>query len=52
MWCIVVYYDMDNIGDYTYYIDSTTGEIIGGELGDDFYSEDVLREDPNNVIKK
>ncbi len=52
VWCIVVYYDMDNIGDYTYYIDSTTGEIIGGELGDDFYSEDVLREDPNNVIKK
>lgn len=55
VWCVVVYYDMDSTmaeSSYTYYVDGTTGEIIGGQMYDDFYSEDVLREDPNNVIEK
>lgn len=53
VWCVAVIYDLDEeYYGYTYYIDSTTGEIIGGQLGNDFYSEDSLREDPNNVIEK
>lgn len=53
VWCVVVIYDLDETYyGYTYYIDSTTGEIIGGQLGNDFYSENSLREDPNNVIEK
>ena len=53
VWCVAVIYDLDEpYYGYTYYIDSTTGEIIGGQLGNDFYSEDELREDYNNVIEK
>lgn len=53
VWCVAVIYDLDETYyGYTYYIDSTTGEIIGGKLGNDFYSENSLREDPNNVIEK
>lgn len=55
VWCVVIHYDMDPQyvrATYTYYIDSTTGEIIGGQIGDDFYAEDGLRDDPNNVIEK
>ena len=53
VWCVAVIYNSDEpYYAYTYYIDSTTGEIIGGQLGNDFYSEDGLREDPNNVIEK
>lgn len=37
---------------YTYYVDSTTGEIIGGNMWDEFANEDILRNDPNNVIEK
>ena len=53
VWSVAVIYNTDEpYYAYTYYIDSTTGEIIGGQLGNDFYSEDGLREDPNNVIEK
>lgn len=55
VWCVVIQYDIDDeyVGSaFTYYIDSTTGEIIGGQRGDDFYSENMLKNDPNNVIKK
>lgn len=53
VWCVVVIYNLDEpYQGYTYYVDSTTGEIIGGQLGNDFYSENGLREDPNNVIEK
>ena len=53
VWCVVVIYNLDEpYHGYTYYVDSTTGEIIGGQLGNDFYSENGLREDPNNVIEK
>ena len=53
VWCVAVIYDLEEpYYGYTYYIDSTTGEIIGGQLGNDFYSEDELREDYNNVIEK
>ena len=50
VWCVVVYYTNDSA--YTYYVDSTTGEIIGGNKGDEFASENILKNDPSNLIEK
>ena len=36
---------------YTYYIDATTGEIIGGELGTYLKREDNLINEENNLVK-
>lgn len=36
---------------YTYYIDATTGEIIGGELGTYLTREDNLINEENNLVK-
>ncbi len=53
VWCVVIYYDGYNKYDaYTYYVDSTTGEIIGGERCDEFEDEQILKNDPHNVIEK
>ncbi len=53
VWCVVIYYDIDkNADSYTYYVDSTTGEIIGGQRSDVFENEKNLIEDPHNVIEK
>lgn len=55
VWCVVIYYNTDEKmpqSAYTYYVDSTTGEIIGGNIWDEFANEDTLRNDPNNVIEK
>lgn len=55
VWCVVIHYDIDEtkgLSTYTYYVDSTTGEIIGGSRSDDFSNEKILREDPGNVIEK
>lgn len=50
VWCVVVSYG--DVPSYTYYIDSTTGEIIGGNRCDDLNNENILKNDPNNVIEK
>lgn len=50
VWCVVVSYG--DVPSYTYYIDSTTGEIIGGNRCDDLNDENLLKNDPNNVIEK
>ena len=50
VWCVVVSYG--DVPSYTYYIDSTTGEIIGGNRCDDLNNENLLKNDPNNVIEK
>ena len=53
VWCVVVEYDVENsMSAFSYFVDSTTGEIIGGEKGSIFESEDGLRNDPHNVIEK
>ena len=53
VWCVVIYYDIGkNEDSYTYYVDSTTGEIIGGQRSDVFENEKNLIEDPHNVIEK
>lgn len=54
-WAVVIEYAKQEKGKmplFTYYIDSTTGEIIGGDTGDILNSEDTLKNDPNNVIEK
>lgn len=51
VWMVFIQYELEWDG-YTYYIDATTGEIIGGEQSNSFYSEEVLFNDPNNVIEK
>lgn len=53
VWCVVIYYNSTKDHDsYTYYIDSTTGEIIGGQMYDVLQNEVSLRNDPSNVIEK
>lgn len=55
VWCVVIKYDMDQTyasATYTYFVDSTTGEIIGGSHGNSLESEQILHDDPNNVIVK
>lgn len=49
VWCTVVEYESPDShtskSAYTYYVDATTGEIIGGENWDDFASEELMKED-------
>ncbi len=53
VWCVVIDYNSEKQYDsFTYYVDSSTGEIIGGQRGDTLLSEENLRNDPNNVIEK
>ena len=55
VWVVVIEYEIRERGKlplYSYYIDSTTGEIIGGEMEDVLETERTIRNDPNNVIEK
>ena len=55
VWCVVITYNIEESGylsAFTYYVDSTTGEIIGGSAGDVIISEEAIRNDINNVIEK
>ena len=55
VWCVVITYNPEESGylpAFTYYVDSTTGEIIGGSAGDVLASEETERNDVNNVIQK
>lgn len=55
VWAVVIEYEKQEKGKsplFTYYIDSTTGEIIGGTIGDIFKTEDTIKNDPHNVIEK
>lgn len=56
VWCTVIEYDVldSNTSNsaYTYYVDTTTGEIIGGQRWDDFASEELMKEDEYNLIEK
>ena len=51
VWCVVVYHDKSSTNlpyMYTYYVDITTGEIIGGSSYSEFFNEDTLKTDPYN----
>ena len=55
VWCVAIMYEIEESGylpAFTYYVDSTTGEIIGGGAGDVIASEEADRNDINNVIQK
>lgn len=53
VWCVVIEYDVeDSMSAFSYFVDATTGEIIGGEIWSVFESEDGLRNDPYNLIEK
>lgn len=55
VWCVVIEYDVPEgttMSSFTYYIDVTTGEIIGGQRGDSLWSEQMTREDEYNLIEK
>lgn len=55
VWCVVLTYDEENKSDtekYTYFVDCTTGEIIGGHWWSDLDNEKIMREDPYNFAGK
>lgn len=55
VWCVVITYNLEESGylpAFTYYVDSTTGEIIGGGARDVLASEEAEKNDVNNVIQK
>ena len=55
VWCVVIEYDVPEgttMSSFTYYIDATTGEIIGGQRGDSLWSEQMTKEDEYNFIEK
>lgn len=55
VWCVVVQYDLNTdfvLAEYTYYVDCTTGEIIGGQRSNDLKIEERLLNDPYNLAEK
>lgn len=55
VWCVVIQYDLDTdrvSAEFTYYVDATTGEIIGGERSNNLKREEHLLGDPYNLIEK
>ena len=55
VWVVVIEYEKrekETLPVYSYYVDSTTGEIIGGATCNPLENEKALRNDPNNVIEK
>lgn len=56
VWRVIIEYDVSEtkspLDAYTYYVDATTGEIIGGELGNPVPGEEGILEDPYNVMNK
>lgn len=52
VWVVVIEYEEGKIPLYSYFVDSTTEEIIGGATWDLLESEKTIRNDPNNVIEK
>ena len=55
VWCVVVKYDIDEtsaLSAYTYFVDATTGEIIGGQRWNDLESEEMVYNDEYNLIEK
>lgn len=50
VWCVVVEYDDKT--SYTYFVDCTTGEIIGGAMFDNLICEELIYNDQYNLIDK
>lgn len=53
VWEVVIEYDTENsLPSFTYFVDATTGEIIGGKKFNKLISDENLYNDPFNVIEK
>lgn len=55
VWVVVIKYDVPEntaISEFSYYIDCTTGEIIGGNVGDSTQTIKNIISDPYNLIEK
>ncbi len=55
VWTVVIKYEPSKLGGakvFSYYVDCTTGEIIGGQLGNALEEIDNLKKDPYNLIEK
>lgn len=55
VWVVVIKYDVPEntgISEFSYYIDCTTGEIIGGSIGDSTKTIEQIISDPYNLIEK
>ncbi len=55
VWVVVIKYDIQEntgISEFSYYIDCTTGEIIGGDVGDSTQTIKKIISDPYNLIEK
>ena len=55
VWCVVLNYDKTQskgLNEFTYFVDCTTGEIIGGVKWNLLKSEQSVYDDPNNLIIK
>lgn len=54
-WVVVINYDVEgssSLNQYSYFVDCTTGEIIGGQKGNASIKIDNLISDPYNLIEK
>lgn len=55
VWCVVIQYDLNTeyvSSEFSYYVDCTTGEIIGGARSNDLKKEERILEDEYNLIEK
>lgn len=55
VWVVVIKYDVPEntaVNEFSYYIDCTTGEIIGGSMGDSTQTIEQIISDPYNLIEK
>ena len=52
VWLVNIEYEKqeDKMDSFTYFVDTTTGEIIGGAMYDPRDSEETIKNDPNNLI--
>lgn len=52
VWLVNIEYEKqeDKMDSFTYFVDTTTGEIIGGAMHDPRDSEETIKNDPNNLL--
>ena len=52
VWLVNIEYEKqeDKMDSFTYFVDTTTGEIIGGAMYDPRDSEETIKNDPNNLL--
>ena len=52
VWVVVIKYNTNELPyEVSYYVDATTGEIIGGQMFNYFFNEEIQKNDENNLVK-